>query len=175
MNDLPDQPSAKQQQVSDVLHRLLEPILLPIAMKVVAALGTKEGERAIEQLHSQSVVTVHVLDSTFRDGQHTAYFKVSNGSNHGVYLESIKLIAPEGEYEVKHIDDAPGIPTPDTKRGWRRSLIPSGEYYLFAVTFPQAQDPTYLGQWAGRLEMEISQLDQTKPETRDVPFRVRWQ
>jgi hypothetical protein len=143
-------------------------------------LVTKEGERVLESLHSSRKVVVQILYSEFKDAKHTVHFKVTNDSLHGVYLESIELVAPQGTFSVKEdVDDVPGIPISmpgyHKSAGWERPHLSPGSDYAFSVTFPACKDPTYTSQWSGMIRVEISQLDQVKPEFREIPFRIRWQ
>jgi hypothetical protein len=162
-----------KQQIAETLHEMVEPFITPLLAKAAEVLVSKGGERALDALQAPKKVFVQVLDSDFKNGHHSVHFKVVNSSLHGVYLDSLELDAPKGKFTVKHRSSAGGWGRED-KVGWERRLLAPQTDYAFTLTFPECQNPTYTSQWSGQITLEISQLDEIKPEFRKIPFRIRW-
>ena len=173
-DDIPVGSAEKaKQQVAETLHEMGEPFITPLLAKAAEVLVGKGGERALDALQAPKKVFVQVLDSNLTNGYQSVRFKVVNSSIHGVYLDSLELDAPKGEFTVTHRDvgDSWGG---EEKVGWVRRLLAPQTDYTFTLTFPECQNPTYTSQWSGQLTLEISQLDEIKPEFRKIPFRIRW-
>src|SRR5215475_13247195 len=84
-----------KQQMAETLREMMDPLITPLLTKAAEVLVSKGGERALNSLQAAKKVVVQVLDSDFKDGYHSVDFKVWNSSMHGVYLESVELVAPK--------------------------------------------------------------------------------
>jgi len=170
-NKQPQQPEA-------IFH------LLPFLAPGVAPATGKGAEALLKYIQSPDAIVVQVFDSKQVADRHVIDFRVTNNTPHGVYLESAVLQEPKDEAEIKASREpgvrGPGVSFDDVPRAappvplFPVLLKPTDEMF-FSVAFPLGDKKRKL-KWdtAGRLELTISRLDQSKSEKKSVPFLIRW-
>lgn len=165
MNEAEDRPSPENQ-----LRHQAQMVLFETIISALTPVAVKGGETLYEKLRAQNPIFVQVLDSRLVQDRHEISFKVTNNTLHGAYLESISLVAPEGEYSVVIRGQSdPFFPVE------LPMLINPGKGRLFDVNFSKCQNRGLDSDWSGTLELLVSRLEDAKPESQQVKFRLRWQ
>lgn len=150
-------------QIKMVLAETLISALIPVASKV--------GEKAYDQIRSQEPIRVTVLDSKLVKGQHQISFTLTNQTDHGAYLESISVVAPQGQCTIDRKHDSFG----DAPSNWLPMYLgPWGGEVTFDVKIPLCQNRGLDSDLSGTLNLEISRLNQEKIDNRKITFRLRW-
>jgi hypothetical protein len=174
---------SQASQPTNIFHLLpLLPFFAP-AFGSVAGQGT---EALLKHVQSPDAVFVQVLDSKQVDDKHQVQFKVTNHTLHGVYIESAVLAEPgenstitdQQKAESRSISDS--FVKDHAVTGRSRvppfpKLLHSGNAMLFNVEFPLGDKERKMKpDSAGRLELMISRLDQSKSEKKQAKFLIRW-
>jgi hypothetical protein len=162
------------QQPTNIVH------LLPFFSPAVASMAGKGAEALLKYVQSPDAVFVQVSDSKQIDNRHHVQFRVTNNTLHGLYVESAVLAEPGGNSTIT--EDRKALPSkmtfgePESPRPpMFPRLLDSGGEWFFDVEFPLGDEERKM-KWdsAGRLELIISRLDQSKSEKKEVTFLIRW-
>jgi hypothetical protein len=175
MNEDENAQDKQPSQPTDLFH------LLPFFSPAAASMASKGAEALLKYVQSPDAVFVQVLDSKQIENRHHVQFGVTNNTLHGVYLESAALEEPGGNSTVTQDQKAESWSFSDSSATDRPRLNPfpkllhSGDVILFNVEFPLGDKERKM-KWdsAGKLELKISRLDQSKSEKKEVTFMIRW-
>jgi hypothetical protein len=152
-----------KDQIKMVLAETLISALIPVASKV--------GEKAYDQIRSQEPIRVTVLDSKLVKGQHEISFTLTNQTDHGAYLESVSVVAPQGPCTIELTHSRMG----DVPSNWLPMYLgPWGGDVTFDVKIPLCQNRGLDSDLSGTLNLEVSRLNQEKIDNRKITFRLRW-
>lgn len=145
----------------------------------------------VPRLLSGSSAIVNVLDSVFNDGIHFVEFKVTNCTQHGLYLDRLKIPGLKtGTAIMEVIADDQG-PVTRNRMGWDDSsdkvpgqnlldpnpldvgsLIPAAESVFFMLAFAEDKLRSHTASF-GSVELTLSPLHEKKPTTANFTFRLR--
>ena len=165
----PTDATGKDSQPEAFLH-------IPIATLLPLIKPTIEGGTQIKQLLQRpETLTVRVTDSVEEAGRHLVSFNITNETEQGIYLESFESQEPVGyKITIRHM-----VPSSD---GWANELRPSTFKPLllnphtdesFQATVP-LQDWSWLNVAPyGAVSLTYSKLDEEKPATKKITFRLR--
>jgi hypothetical protein len=158
---------ANQDQVKMIIAETLISALIPI--------GGKVGEKVYEYQHSHEPIAVRVLESELVGDCHVITFMIKNQTQHGAYLESISVAEPQGRSSIRRkFDQSFGVREIDETSSWLPLCLAPGHEIKFCVEVPKCENRGPISDLSGKLEIEISRLDQKKPETKEIMFRLRW-
>jgi len=161
-------------QVRNEVKNIVETII-PSAITV----GARFAERAYEKAREPHPFLVQVLDSTFDGISHHVFFRMTNNTQHGIYVESISLDGPAGDYQcyeesppydqLKSFGDRPVPGRFELPRH-----LPPEAHVDIQIDFPKCQNRGIDSDMSGTLQLSISRLEKPKQEKHRTEFRIRW-
>ena len=153
-----------------------EGFLLPLAAILSLIKPTIEGGTQIKQLlQHPEPLSVRISDSVEQAGSHLVSFDIKNETEQGIYLESFEPEKPVG-YEMQILQMV------HDSGGWinDESVAPFKPFLLYPYSDVKFQAKVPLQDWSwlnvapyGVVSLTYSKLDEEKPATRKITFRLR--
>jgi hypothetical protein len=144
------------------------------------------GERLYKYFKTDDPTICQVLDSKFVGQDYEVQFNLTNGSLHGVYLETIALTkpdvrsitvllpkkAPERTFGFGKSQESAAAAAPPTPSTYKPIYLAASTTLTFGVRF-QMPEPGKKRLQSGEFVFSVSQLDQTETRKRKISFLIR--